>query len=330
LGEPTPRSLLTLSRAFQESKLLMTACALDLFSPLAGGPADAPTVAGVAGVSERGADLMLRALTAMGLLRLRGERFSLTPLTRNAFLPESPGYLGHLFLHMDDVYGRWGSLADAVREGRSPVPRGPASARRDWILAMAANTLLEGREAIRTVDLAGARTLLDLGGGPGAWSLLFARANRHLRVTLFDRPGVIDVAREHLAEKPGAGRIDLVSGDAFDDPPRGTWDAVWISQVLHSLPPERADALIRLGADLTSPGGRLMIHDFVLNAGRTAPRRAAIFSVHMLAVTDGGRSYSFREISGWMREAGLRRVRRRRFTGETSIVIGEKPPATVG
>jgi tRNA1(Val) A37 N6-methylase TrmN6 len=46
----------------------------------------------------------------------------------------------------------------------------------------------------RTFDLAGAKRLLDVGGGSGAFSIALCQRNPELRATVLDFPNVIDVA----------------------------------------------------------------------------------------------------------------------------------------
>jgi hypothetical protein len=70
------------------------------------------------------------------------------------------------------------------------------------------------------------------------------------------------------------------------------------------------------------PGGRVVIHDFMLKERRIAPRFAALFSLHLLSYTDEGRAYSEKEYRSWLREAGFRETRR-------AAICAAAPNATV-
>jgi hypothetical protein len=50
------------------------------------------------------------------------------------------------------------------------------------------------------------------------------------------------------------------------------------------------------------------VQEFLLEEGGTSPPGPAFFSVHMLAVTDGGKAYSAREIASMFQAAGFRKV----------------------
>jgi hypothetical protein len=66
------------------------------------------------------------------------------------------------------------------------------------------------------------------------------------------------------------------------------------------------------------------VHEFATNDAKTAPLPAALFSVHMLAMTAGGRAYSRGEIAAWMRQAGFKRIKTRRASPASSLIIGWK------
>jgi hypothetical protein len=74
-----------------------------------------------------------------------------------------------------------------------------------------------------------------------------------------------------------------------------------------------------------NPGGMLAVHEFLLDAGKTSPMSAALFALHMLVMTEGGRTYSGGEISVWMEEVGFVRPEIRKVSEETAVVLARKP-----
>jgi 3-hydroxy-5-methyl-1-naphthoate 3-O-methyltransferase len=58
-----------------------------------------------------------------------------------------------------------------------------------------------------------------------------------------------------------------------------------------------------------APKGRVAVQEFVLDEGKTSPQGPAFFSVHMVAVTEGGRAYTAGEIAVMLSTAGFRKVR---------------------
>ena len=67
----------------------------------------------------------------------------------------------------------------------------------------------------KRVDLAGRRTLLDVAGGTGAFSIALCRTNLELRATILDFPKVAALARNFIAEAGFEARIDTLGGNAL-------------------------------------------------------------------------------------------------------------------
>jgi hypothetical protein len=62
-----------------------------------------------------------------------------------------------------------------------------------------------------------AKRLVDLGGGHGLYSIAFAQENPKLEVTVFDLPGVTDVAQEYINEYGMQDRVKTMAGDFTKD-----------------------------------------------------------------------------------------------------------------
>jgi len=102
------------------------------------------------------------------------------------------------------------------------------------------------------------------------------------------------------------------------------YDLILMSHILHSNSPEECEALIMKGYHALEKGGRLLIHDFILNEDKISPPSAAIFAVNMLVNTQKGRTYTKREISGWMKKAGFKEIRCYNVTPVSRAVLGRK------
>jgi ubiquinone/menaquinone biosynthesis C-methylase UbiE len=180
-------------------------------------------------------------------------------------------------------------------------------------------------QVVAQLELTGARRLLDLGGGPGTYARAFLTIHPHLaEVTIFDLPFALAVARERLAGFERRGDVPLVAGTFHDDPLGDGFDAIWISQVLHSQNEADCRRLLAKAVQALAPGGRLFVHEFLLDGSRTQPLTAALFAMHMLVMTAGGRAYGGDEIAGWMKEAGLVDIAVRKVSDDTGVVQGRR------
>jgi hypothetical protein len=303
-----------ISNAFIESKILMTAVELRLFDVLTGDGATAGDVARRIKGQQRRVEILLDALVAMEILEKR-ERCYRLPEEYVPWLTEaSPTHYPALLRHRNRMFRNWAHLEERVAgiepklgDFRREV-REQTGVNEDFIRAMYAVGHDRVRQIADRVDLHGVRTLADLAGGPGHYLVEFARRSPDLEPFLVDLPSTLEVAKRLLAASPVADRVRLVAWDVYaGSPPAGLppFDLIFISQLLHAEPPEHNLELLTRLRPMMAPGGRVVVHENVVEGERTAPVAAALFAVNMLAMTDGGRTYTEEEILSWGREAGF-------------------------
>jgi ubiquinone/menaquinone biosynthesis C-methylase UbiE len=178
---------------------------------------------------------------------------------------------------------------------------------------------------VQAVGAEGVRRMLDVGGGSGAFSIAFARANPALRAEILDLPTVLPIAERHVAEAALADRITTRAGDLRVDDLGRDYDLVLLSSICHMLGPDGNRDLLFRAARALAPGGRVVVSDFVQDEDGTAPRQAVLFSINMLVGTPSGRSYRESEYRAFLGEAGLVDVERVRLPGPAHLVVGRKP-----
>jgi SAM-dependent methyltransferase len=120
------------------------------------------------------------------------------------------------------------------------------------------------------------------------------------------------------------------AGDLEKDKFGSGYDLILLSAVCHMLGPEENRDLIRRAFEALAPGGRLVIKDFLLEADKTAPRQAAVFSINMLVGTRRGSDYSKQEYRTWLEEAGFRQVRHREVPGPAEMLLAVKQSGAAG
>jgi SAM-dependent methyltransferase len=242
------------------------------------------------GAQERAVGLLLNALAGLGIIEKRQGRFRNCDGAREALASSGKWLMGRL-LHQARLWSSWTHLTDAVRRGRPiSLPRDEESGCH-FMEAMHWGAQSRAHIVADALDFSGARRLLDLGGGPGTYAVTFAQRNPRPRAVVFDLPYALEVAREVVRSNGLEDRIELQAGDMFVDEPEGKFDLVFISSVIHSYPEDSNAELMRRIRRWTEPGGKLVVHDFLLDEDGTSPASGAMFSLNMLVNTDGGRSY---------------------------------------
>lgn len=288
--------------------LVAGASAAGIFQALRNAPATADELADRLAFDRRATGIVLRALVETGLVEQVDNRFAPSPrCARELCDPEGNDFVGRGLPHWLNSVRAATHIPEVLRRG-GPLDRDSPDRTIDDVARFMAAMSAAPRERIeRVVDFclqrkSGAKSILDLGGGPGHMARAFI--DRGLRATLFDVPDIV----AHVADAYGLRdepELDLVAGDFLtDDLPAGPFDIVLVSNVIHIYGPHEIQSLFHKVAGALEPGGLVAIVEFL--RGRSP--RAARFAVLMLLKTDAGNTYSFEEVGTWLQEAGFSHV----------------------
>src|SRR5262249_29616052 len=141
------------------------------------------------------------------------------------------------------------------------------------------------------VPLGDAKVLLDIGGGTGIYAIACVQQNPNLRAVVWDRPAVLNVAREMVEAYGVADRIELIGGDMFADPMPAGADVILLSNVLHDWDVPECRILLKRCAAALPTGGRVLIHDVYLDDDLGGLLPIALYSTALFTLTEG-RAYS--------------------------------------
>jgi predicted O-methyltransferase YrrM len=314
--------MIALSRAFQESRIFLTAYEMDVFTVLGDEAKSSREVSEAINADHRGTDRLLNALCALKVLQKSGDTYRNSSDAARYLVKGKSGYQSGL-MHTVHLWNSWNTLTDAVRNG-GLVRQKPVEGRDDeWFVAFIA--AMHGRAAkeapilVSRLNLNGVSRVLDVGGGSGIFAMAFVRASESIRATVFDLPNVVSLTRGYI-EKEGLGhRIDTVAGDYNSDELPPGYDLVFLSAIIHSNSPKQNQALFTKISDALNPGGKIVVSDFIMNDDRTSPLFGAIFALNMMVNTPGGDTYTESEVKSWMKAAGMSFVER-----NDGIMIGKK------
>ena len=307
------------------SRVLLTAYELDVFTALGRGPRSAAQVARAAKADPRATDRLLSALCCLGILRKKDGRFCNTPTAARFLVRGRTDYLAGLG-HTVHLWDTWSTLTGSVRRGRSVLKAPPSRRGRDFfvpfIAAMHARAVPQAKAVAGAIPLAKVSRVLDVGGGSGAYALAFARAKPGLRATVFDLPQVAPLTRDYIKEAGHADRVDVHVGDYYRDAfPRGN-DLIFLSAIIHSCSPAEVQKLFKKCARALNPGGLIVVQEFVVDEDRTAPAFSVFFALNMLVGTPGGDAYTESEIRSWLKAAGFRAIERKDTPFDTTLMLG--------
>jgi 2-polyprenyl-3-methyl-5-hydroxy-6-metoxy-1,4-benzoquinol methylase len=307
------QDFMQLSGGFRASRVILTANNLAVFEHLKT-PKTAVEIAGKLGTVPRATEILLDAVTALGLLAKTGVKYRNTAPAKKFLLKESPWYQGDMMRHLDALWKSWSGLDEVVKTGL--LNRAGGRDYEVFIRAMHNNAVFRAKSVVSTIDLSNVKKALDLGGGPGTYSMELAR--RGVSVTLFDLPDTLVVSKKIIRESKGKD-IDFISGDFHADDIGKGYDLVFISQIFHAMSEDECLALLEKSRNALNPNGRIAVHEFFLERDRAHPVPGALFSVNMLVNTAAGRSYTTAEMKAWLGKAGFKGVKTK-ILGDTVVL----------
>ena len=324
-----PGTLLGISGQYWKTCTLHAAVKLDIFTTIGDETMNSRTIAEKINADADAAERLLNALAALGLLEKKDDTFFNVDAASRFLRKDSKTYLGFMILHHHHLVESWSKLDQAVLTGRPVRTRSSfndESVREAFLMGMFNNAMLQAPNLVGTFDLSKCQNLLDMGGGPGTYAIHFCLQNPQLKAVVFDLPTTQPFAEKTIAQFKLSDRISFVAGDYVTEAMQGQYDVVWMSHILHGEGPADCQNMIQKAATMLTPGGMLLLHDFILADTRDGPLFPALFSMNMLLGTPKGRAYTEQELVNMMKQAGLRDIQRASYRGptESGILTGKK------
>jgi hypothetical protein len=319
-----------MAQAYWESAALMAAVELEVFTAIAHGHDTVPTVAQAVHISERNAERLLTALTAMTLLTREKDRFANAPDVERFLVKDSDRYAGPWILFTKPRWTAFGELSNRLRspeENRlgAYVNFSVEDARRyhaaTYSIGMGAARLFS-----RSVDLKGRKLLLDLGGGSGAYSIVATQTFPGLKAIVLDLPPVTVVADEYIVANNAAERVSTLPGDfTRTEFPQGV-DVVVMASNLPQYEPDLIRLVVGKAFASLVPGGEMHLVGETLHDDRRGPLSAALWGLNEAIQHSTGRAHTESEVKSYLQGAGFADVAVHPFVpGVLSRIAGQKP-----
>lgn len=269
------REISRIGYGFMASRALFAALDADVFGRLADAPKTLEALAAELGLAAGRLNALLTACVALGLLTYDGERYANAPASATYLVRTSPAYFGDYFRFQvsRQIYPTLMHLDSALRGERV-----------DFYSQLRDPEEAPAHVVAKLVDLTGARRLLDVAGGSGAFSIVLCERTGGLTSTIIDFPSVAAVGRGLVREHGLAERITFVEGDARDVAWPVDNDVVLMSYLLSAVSEAATVALLARAYKSLRPGGRLLVHDFMVDDDRPGPPLAALWLLNAITI----------------------------------------------
>lgn len=318
--------------AGRQGAVLAAGVRVGLFDRLDRAPATVSELCAYLDLAVRPVTQILRTLFAMNLVMREGETWSLAEDASAYLVRGRPGSLWGLIDMEVDHFLSPANLISALRAddasiygGDDPWDAHEADPDKARAFTAAMHSVSERPAAglAEVAPLNGTLRLLDVGGGSGALSLALAAAFPELTCVVQDLPVVCELAREYARDAGLSERVQAVAGDMFAPWPEGH-DAVLLSQILHDWSRKTGAELLARAFAALPPGGRVLIHEKLVDEDERGPLANALVHMDMLVWTKG-QQYSRSELSELLTGAGFESVEALPTAGYWTLVHARKP-----
>jgi len=322
-----PITIREFAASFQKSRILLSGFELDIFTNIDDSGTTSKEISKKLHLDEHACERLMNALVSLDFLTKQRQLFF---NSRESFLflsKKSPEYLGGL-MHSNHLWNTWNNLTQVVKTGNSAHPSEINERGEDWlfpfITAMHERAKKQAPQQLANIDMKGVRSILDIGGGSGAYSMEFVSNKPEIEATVFDLPNVVPITKEFLKKEGFSDRIKTHAGDyTTDDLPKG-FDLLFLSAILHSNSLGINQDLIKKCFISLNQNGIIVIQDWIMNNERTQPVSGAIFAINMLVGTEAGDCFTEFEVTEMLNAAGFKNISRTEFETGLSQMIAQK------
>ena len=280
------REIARIAYGFKASKALLVGIDLNVFGRLSPSSKTLSSLAQETGVAENRLETLLTALTCLGLLAYKDGLYSNSPASDDYLVKGKPAYFGDYFTLQTDqfIFPAYKDLGSVIQGEGSPeiwrdyesLMGNPETAER-FSRGQHAGSMGPAIALSKQIDLSSRKALLDVAGGSGAFTITLCKRNPGLGSTILDFPTALPVAERFITEAGLGDRVEFVAGNAITgDWPKGC-DAVLMSYLFSAVSQNALPVLLEKAFCALPSGGELVIHDFMVENDKTAPREAALW-----------------------------------------------------
>lgn len=266
-------------------------------------------------LNARALDVHLAMLASLGFVERREGRWRATAAARTWLHPQGAGYAGPLIHRFKERQPFHAQLLETLRTGDKSKDYASVSA--EWergemppdmakmITAfMNAHSRASSMAVAQQPVFGSLKSVLDVGGGSGIFAISMAQAHPGLSATVLEIDTICTEADGYIRAAGIAERVKTHPLNMFTQSwPKG-FDAHFFSNIFHDWSDDTCRLLAKKSFEALPSGGRILLHEILINDDGTGPLAAAAFSLLMLMGTKG-RQYSLPELRGFLESAGF-------------------------
>jgi len=303
------KSMIHLLMSYIPTRVIYVAAKLGLADCIGADGAKAQDLAQKLNVHPSALYRVMRVLAGLGVLRQdENDRFFVTPLGETLRKESPQSVRDYAIFSHESTYERVSRLMDSVRTGKPVIENFFENLRANpeqeaiFLAASGNKSRIETAAIIEAYDFSKCRTVVDVGGGNGAFLSGILASYEQVSGVLFDQKSAIEAA------KAGRGgllpRCEFVAGDFFESIPSGS-DTYVLKRILDDWSDEKVVQVLKNCRKAMRRETRLLIIEPLM--GPPNELSAGHFAdMNFLVTFSGGRIRTEEEHINLLRQTGFR------------------------
>jgi ubiquinone/menaquinone biosynthesis C-methylase UbiE len=314
-----PTKIIEIANAFYQSGVLFAAIESNIFNVLHNlKSASAKIVSEKCNIDLRATELILDACAAMELLIKKNGHYSNSKETELFLVKSSPNDLSKAIKYNQDVFPAWSKISEFVKTGipveKPEIHLGDDEERtRNFVYSMHGKALGICQMLIPHIDLKLSKKILDVGGGPGTFSVLLAKQYPEAEFIVNDLPPITKIADELIILQKAEKQVKTLPGSYHEIDFPDNLDAVLFFGMLHQESQESIEKLFYKAFQALRKNGKVYVFDMMTDESHTNPLFSALFAVNMALTTNHGWVFSDAELISWLNKAGFSNYQLKKF-----------------
>lgn len=286
-------------------------------------------------IDKRGIDALSHVLISLGFIKKDGERIKLTPVSETYLIPSQPFYWGYMLEELKKR-NEHQAILSALKDNSYLLSHDSKKFSEMWeggeispeaaevfTNCMQATIFAPSVAAVKSGVFNGIKNLLDMGGGSGCFSIAYVKEYPGSKATVFELPIVCHVTQKYLDKFDIKQEVALCAGNFFKDAwPRGH-DGMLFSQIFHDWPVQQCKELAKLAYEALEPGGKIFIHEMLLDVDRSSPLTNTCFDL-LMYINHRSQQFTQQELTDLLLNAGFKNPTLTKTFGYYSVLSAIK------
>lgn len=303
------------------TNVVYTAIRLRIFTIISEKEMTAKEIAGKSGTIPNFLIPLLNACENLDLLKFKNGNYFNSHNSQIYLVEDQPMYVGDIIKLQYNESKQWDKLFNIilVSEEENQKEESEEDKYKTFIKAMNNLGMIGEAEALQNyVDLSACKTLLDVGGGSGLYSINFCKKYHDLRCSILDISDTLKITQEMIKKHPEQNRIKLVEGNILETNYGSDFDAVLISDVIYDA--NEAEIVLENTYKCLKTGGKLVIRGYYADPENLKPLFGALFALNQLVFNPERKVITKLSLQEKVKESGFNKIKIEPLT-ELSFVL---------